>query len=103
MSGPERKYALTKIDAGDYLLPSNDATTIWRLRKAEDGPTYGLDAEVHPRDFTVWQLWRWDGRVAPGVNVDVESWDRWELIDQSCRTRGEAVREAMRLEGAELS
>ena len=39
MTTVARKYALTKIDPGDYLLPSNDATVLYRIRKYTDGPS----------------------------------------------------------------
>ena len=32
----ERKYALIKILAGDYLLPGNDAHTLWRIRRYQE-------------------------------------------------------------------
>jgi len=37
-----RKYVMTRIDKGDYLLPSNDGETLWRIRQYMDGPSWGL-------------------------------------------------------------
>lgn len=35
---PERRYALTRVEAGDYLCPSNDGAYLWRFsRYEEDG------------------------------------------------------------------
>lgn len=56
MSTTERKYAMTRIATGDYLLPSNDARTIWRIERYTDGPSLGLD---WPR---VWRGVALDGR-----------------------------------------
>ena len=32
----ERKYQMTRISAGDYLLPSNDGKTLWRICAYEE-------------------------------------------------------------------
>lgn len=91
---PERKYALTKLAAGDYLLPSNDAKTIWRIREytdlipAKDG--HG-DEEI---DY--WGLWRWIGR---GTQVDLyHENDDWDFYDGCYTRRHEAIRAALRVE-----
>lgn len=75
-STPQRKYALTKIAAGDYLLPSNDAQTIWRITAYTDGPSNGLEI---PKDRKFWGLWRWDSACyasRSGV-VDPDDWEQW--------------------------
>lgn len=89
----ERKYVLTRIKAGDYLLPSNDGRTIWRLSQYEDGPSHGLD---WPKDRQVWGCWRWvGGTIRPGI--DVEDWSSWEMVASTLATRKEAISEALRI------
>ena len=92
-----RKYALTKITAGDYLLPSNDAATIWRIQRYEDGPTYGLDRDIFPRDEEFWAVYKWTGRGLPATRDDLEDWNLWEQHANGLDTRREAIDEAMRL------
>jgi hypothetical protein len=42
----ERKWPLVKIREGDYLLPSNDRQTLWRIRSyEEDGSAFWEDAD----------------------------------------------------------
>jgi hypothetical protein len=91
-STPQRKYALTKIAAGDYLLPSNDAQMVWRIAKYEDGPTHGLDALPRDRDF--WGVWRWRGQRGQSV-LDPDDWNQWAMEAASCDTRAEAIRLAL--------
>ena len=88
----ERKYALTKVAAGDYLLPSNDGLTIWRIAKYEDGPSKGLDI---PRDRTFWGVWLWSGVYETAVYVDTEAWDRWEMCEAGLDSRAEAIQSAL--------
>jgi hypothetical protein len=86
----ERKYVLTKIAPGDYLLPSNDGKTIWRIHRYTDGPSLGL--EDWPRDKEVWGLWRWHKPVEDaGAAVDIENWGRWEFWEGPHMKRTEAV------------
>jgi hypothetical protein len=95
----ERKYVLTKIGKGDYLLPSNDGRTLWRLRTYEDGPSHGLD---WPRDLTFWGIWKWNlpmtTDAGPGSldTVDPDEWDRWEYVDGAYETRAQAIEAALR-------
>ena len=85
----ERKYVLTKIAAGDYLLPSNDGKTIWRIMRYEDGPSYSLD---WPKDRMVWGAWSWRGDLD---RVDPDAWDMWACGSQWCDTRQQAIDEAL--------
>jgi hypothetical protein len=56
MDKEPRKYALIKLDTGDYLCPSNDKSTLWRFQRYEDGRFYGLDVDYEARTF--WRVLR---------------------------------------------
>lgn len=101
----KRKYALTKVDAGDYLLPANNGRTLWRIARYQDGPSTGL--EDMPRDDMFWGVWRWTGHV--GIDTQsgriavadgLEDWSLWEMDASLLRTRAEAIEEAMRMGGS---
>lgn len=91
----ERKYALTRLAAGDYLLPSNDARTIWRIRRYVDGPSQGLDV---PRDRDFWGVWRFNGPVDENTQVDPDDTDSWDMWSSALDTRADAIDEALRQE-----
>jgi hypothetical protein len=88
----ERKYVMTRISAGDYLLPSNDARTIWRIEVYEDGPSHGLD---WPKDRALWRVRRWTGELGPRVYVDLHDWDRWVVYAEGFERRVDAVAAAL--------
>lgn len=86
----QRKYALTKVGKGDWLLPSNDGRTIWRIAQYEDGPSHGLID--WPRDERVWGVWKWTGH---GDAVDPDEWADWEMWIGTLTTRATAIEEAL--------
>lgn len=87
----ERRYAMTRMRAGDYLLPSNDATVLWRVAKyREDGSAQHDDGSPVFGEF--WGLWRWRGFMSDRLTLDWVEWDMWA---QGFTTRGAAVAEAM--------
>ncbi|HEY4451023.1 MAG TPA: hypothetical protein VGN13_05465 [Solirubrobacteraceae bacterium] len=88
----ERKYVLTKIARGDWMLPSNDGRTIFRLYHDPEALA-GETTDGGEMRRAAWTLWRWTG----GHVVDTWSWSEWELLDGSLYTRTEAIREALRL------
>lgn len=90
----ERKYAMTKIAPGDWLLPSNDAETIWRIAVYQDGPSSGLDCFDRDRDF--WGCWYWRDELDSSVPIDATDWDRWEFYAGLHNTRAEAMQTALR-------
>ena len=48
----ERKYAINRLQNGDYVCYSNDGKWLWRFTKYEDGRDYGLvDAKFDRRSF----------------------------------------------------
>lgn len=89
---PQRKYALTKIAPGDWLLPGNDGKTVYRLATYEDGPSHGI--EGMDRDRTFWGVWVWADPTSRGY-VDVQDWDRWEMVESWCETRRDAINAAL--------
>lgn len=94
MADGKRKYALTKVKAQDYLLPSNDAKTIWRLTTYMEGPSSGV--EHMERDETFWGVWKWTGREGlDGFSPD--DWAHWEFHEGWHATRAEAINAALRM------
>lgn len=94
----ERKYVLTKLASGDYLLPGNDDVTLWRLHTYEDGPSHGI--EEWPRDRTLWALRKWDRPINPDNHADLDAinpddWDRWLPVEDGFLTRSEAIERAL--------
>lgn len=89
-SEAERKYALRRLKAGDYLLIGNDDVTLWRISKYVDGPSSGL--EDWPRDREVWGLRKWETPIVLGETaIEVDNWDRWEFWEGSFATRQKAI------------
>lgn len=81
-----RYYSMTKIGAGDWLVPSNDRATVYRITSYEDGRAYGLDRG--PEVVTRWHVRRADaGAHAVG---DPRDWD-WSDVEQGYWSRKEAL------------
>lgn len=92
----ERKYALMKLAPGDWLLPSNDHKTLWRIATYTDGPSTGMDHM--PRDKEFWGVWKWVGRAEfPRDEIDLEFGDSWAMKSDWHETRREAVDAALDL------
>lgn len=99
VEAPQRKYVLTKIGPGDYLLPSNDdGERIWRIAKYVDGPSHGL--EEWSRDREVWGLYTSSLLNNSHGQLDRRAmdldWAEWEMEDGAFETRQEAIDAAMR-------
>jgi hypothetical protein len=87
-----RKYAMTRVGTGDYLMPANDAQALWRLaRYTEDGSATLDDGTPVLGEF--WGVWRWRGTMHDLIDLEWYEWDMWA---QGFRTRAEAEREALR-------
>lgn len=84
----ERNYVMTKLAAGDWLLPSNDGQTLWRIR-IETEPIGGQDVDY-------WAIWKWRGSVEPGAYMDPDNWDQWEHREGWHKTRRSATETALR-------
>lgn len=95
----ERKFALVRVEAGDYLLPSNDEQTIWRVaRYWEDGSLEWTDTQGRTRQVIGWrwQIWR---RPMPDRERDLPDdffeWEDWTLAAGPFETRGDAIEDAL--------
>ena len=89
----ERRYALTRLSAGDYLLPSNDGTTLYRLQRYMDGPSCGIMG--WPRDRWMWRVFRWC-KPLPCDDIDLgEYFDGWREVSVMHDTRREAIDSAL--------
>jgi len=90
----ERKYALIRIESGDYLLPDNDGKRIWRIARYEDGKSHGLIDWDHDEMF--WGWWRWaDGIYTPQTADDPTDWGYWDMVGGFCGTRRDAIQNAL--------
>lgn len=89
----ERKYALSRIRAGDYVLPGNDGQTLWRVTRYQDGPSSGLEHMVRDKDF--WGLWKWPAPISEGSFIDLQDWDRWEFYEGLFPDRASAIDKAL--------
>lgn len=102
MTSIERKYQMIRLGAGDYLLPSNDAQTLWRIYSyQEDGSLW--HSEYGKPDKQVvgmfWAVAKWN-RGFPEVMAFFDreflEWDNWDFCAGPLLTRREAIGEAMR-------
>ena len=98
----ERKYVITKLREGDYLLPSNDAQTIWRLAShTEEGTGEYRDkrGKWRPVTGTWWSAYymrasKFSALVdSPTLTEDdILGWDEWETWAWGAyRTRAAAI------------
>lgn len=97
----DRMWQMTRLGKGDYLLPSNDRSTLYRLRSyTEDGSaTYG--STKRKVLGTRWQVLRWN-RAFTEDNLrhlpdDIEFGDGgwfWAPVS-TVRTRKQAIEAAL--------
>jgi hypothetical protein len=102
----ERKYQLTRIREGDYIVPSNDGETLWRISKYEEtGLGEYLDAKWKPRKIAGW-FWQtakfhmsvpaMQERFGDDLPNDFLDWDRWEHWSSGFTRRKDAVEDVVR-------
>lgn len=107
MTTVERTFAMTKISAGNYLLPSNDAKTLWHIYSFVDGKSAGLPEP----DRTYWGCARYEGTLAEAADAvkrDMAEFGyiqhdsgypsyrpKWRETDTYLRTRADAIRVAL--------
>ena len=94
---PKRIYKMTRLGKGDWLLPSNDAQTLWRICSYEEDGSADITG-------TFWNLWRWDGGF-PTIDslagaLEMNDWTMWELWDSGYRRRADVVNAALAREAA---
>lgn len=87
----ERHYVMTKIAPGDYLQPSNDGLTLFRICRGDE-----VTGDENERRISIWQVWRWRGAVQPGEFADPNDWDRWELLASWFDSRTRAIEWALK-------
>ena len=88
-----RKYRMVRVSAGDYILPSNDGQTFWRVRAYEDGPSHGI--MDWPRDITLWSCYRWCGARPPQETREPLYESNWRFHADNFATRAEAIEAAL--------
>jgi hypothetical protein len=97
-----RHYKLTRLRAGEYLVPSNDAQTLWRISSyEEDGSASSTDSEgrEHVLRGMFWQTWKWNGTIEQAQALAeraVEEFEflydeRWHVWSHLHATRQEAL------------
>lgn len=107
----EQRYAMTRVEAGDYLIPSNDGKTLWRLRSYhEDGSAYFVDRATGKETKivgTFWSALRFNGPVEEAERLlrlePPDPWDppplldpeRWIESATTLKTRREALEYAL--------
>lgn len=88
----DRRYAMTRLGKGDYLLPSNDGRLLYRIRR-QDEPESG---DPKSRILSVWAVWRWLGAMESGNYANVEDENEWELIASWFDSRQRAIEWALK-------
>lgn len=92
---PVRRYRMIRVRAGDYLLPSNDGTVLWRVyRYTEDGSAYLADDTP-----VVGEYWATAKYLRPIDRFDpdsLEDWEDWSHWDSFLPTRAAAIDRVMR-------
>lgn len=97
----DRKYQMTRLRKGDYLLPSNDGGTLWRLATyEEDGGAENWQGRTITG--TYWALWKWDGGFPTGdqlaASIEANDWTRWQFWAGPLSSRQSAIVEALQVE-----
>lgn len=94
-----RKYAMTRLAKGDYLLPSNDAKTLWRIYTYEEEGSLVHVMPDRSERAVVGTFWALAKRPMPSmqdIDIDVAEWDGWEFWAGPLNSRRAAIDEAMR-------
>lgn len=90
----ERMWQMTRLGPGDYLLPSNDKSRLWRITRTDESD----DAE----GIGGWMLCRWNagegGHWLRATPAEVRSWSNWIVWDQGRPTRQSAINQALRVD-----
>lgn len=97
---PERQWQMVRLGPGDWLLPSNDRKTLWRIQKypERDGTlTRGNTGQVVNGDF--WRLLQCTYAVDEvSFAVVDEFYDAWTEVACMQPTRQACIDYAMQLD-----
>lgn len=100
----ERRYVLSRMSPGRYLLPSNDARWLWRIeRYDEDGSATWYDPATGREKIVRGTFWQIARRPMPTdaeielLDGEYEFWssDKWQDWESAIPTRREAVERAL--------
>lgn len=92
---PDRKWRMTRLGSGDWLLPSNDRQTLWRLMLVpeRDGSLTRGDGSVVNGDY--WSVFRcrWSLPQIEAGDSEVDlTWDEaWDEHACMMSSRQEAI------------
>lgn len=94
----ERKWQMTRLWPGQYLLPSNDRQTLWKITRYEerDGTLTRGDGSVVNDDF--WRLERCTYQLDTFRPEHYDLQDAWREVACMLPTRQAAINEAMSYE-----
>jgi hypothetical protein len=105
----QRRYALMRVEKGDYLLPSNDAKTLWRISSYFENGSLSVRTDEGEKVIkgTFWQCERYVGLAAtemdwteqqlPDDVLDPDQRDRyWRTWEWLLPTRAAAIDSALR-------
>ncbi len=106
----KRKFKLTRIGAGDYLLFDNEGRDLWRVcTYEEDGSATYEDTKGRERAVTgtFWQTQKYTGRLVrdehgvvadtPGGSaIDLDNFDLWQTWIRANRSRHSAIQAVLR-------
>lgn len=88
MSAIKRKYVMTRLAASDYVLPSNDAKKLFRIRYETDNELGGEGAPTRG-----WFVYEYNQPVSG--RLDVDNGDNWDFYGGPHKSREEAVQDAL--------
>lgn len=89
-----RRYKLTRLEPGDYLLLSNDAKTLWRIADYNEWGSLEIDGK--PITGRFWELFRRPAPARTQPIIDVIDWSGWKFWSGLHSTRNEALAAALR-------
>jgi len=90
----EKHYRSIRISQGDYIQPSNDGKTLWRVF------TYGEDGSLEGWKGTFWATAKYDRPFhnnGEWMDEDFLEWSSWLHWAGPYRTKREAVEDALRV------
>ena len=91
----ERKWQMVRVRAGDYLLPSNSADSIWRIFSYREDGSAEMGGKPVVGTFWGTAYYSYRHRNLPSQE-DLEDeylldWERWVTTSQLLKTRQEAI------------